>query len=140
MYQISGEIQRIGHVLDGMKGADGIVFFGMRGGMRGNRLVPDVNLAGVRITMRVEPDIDGVRQMPRQSPFATADVENFLARSNQFGDAPEFGPGDPRNAQGPVKISTPIEVQIKSLVALQHRIEEGEAAGRLPQAEVLDTG
>src|SRR5271167_1408253 len=90
--------------------------------------------------MGVEPDIDSMWQMPRQAAFATADVENFIPRSNQFGDAPEFGPGDPRNAQSPVKISTPIKVQIKSLVALQHRIEEGEPAGRFPQAKLVDTG
>src|SRR5580693_2474618 len=90
--------------------------------------------------MGVEPDIDGMRQMPRQAAFATADVENFISRSHQFGDALEFGPGDPRKAQGPVKISTPIKVQIKSLVALQHRIEEGEPARRFPQPELVDTG
>jgi hypothetical protein len=28
-YQIAGKVQRVGHVLDGVKGADGVVFFGM---------------------------------------------------------------------------------------------------------------
>src|SRR5437868_2476395 len=98
--------------------------------MRGNRLVPDVEYSvGARITMRVEPDIDSVRQMRRQGAFAAADVENFISRSNQFGDAPEFGSGDARNAQGLVKVSAPIKVQIESRVALQHRFEEREPAG-----------
>ena len=108
--------------------------------MHGNRLVPDVEPGTLRITMRVEPDIDRMRQMPRQGAFATADVENFIPRSNQFGDALEFGPSDARNAQRPVKISAPVKVQIESLVALQHRFEEGEPAGRFPQVEVVDTG
>ena len=55
--------------------------------MRGNRLAPDVELGSVRITMRVEPDIGSMRQMPRQGAFAAADVENFIPRPNQFGDA-----------------------------------------------------
>src|SRR4051812_3409982 len=100
--------------------------------MRGNRLAPDVELGIVCITMRVEPDINSVRQMRCQGAFATADVENFIPWSNQFGNAPEFGSGDAGNAQGPVKVSAPIKVPIKSLVALQHRIEEGEPAGRFP--------
>src|SRR5437868_1312632 len=96
--------------------------------MRGNRLVPDVELGSVRITMRVEPDIDSIRQMPRQAAFPAADVENFIPRPNQFGDAPKFGPGDARNTQGPVKVSAPVKVQVKSIVALQHRIEKGKPA------------
>ena len=67
--------------------------------MRRNRFAPDVKLGSVRITMRVEPDINSVRQMPRQGAFSTADVENFMPRSNQLGDAPEFGPGDAGNTQ-----------------------------------------
>ena len=108
--------------------------------MRGNRFVPDIEFAGVRITIRVEPDIDSMRQMPRQAAFAAADVENFIPRSNQFGDAPEFGSDDAWSAQGPVKVSTPVKVNIKILVALQHRFEEGEPAGRFPQVEAVDTG
>ena len=108
--------------------------------MVSNSLVPDVEFGSLRITMRVEPDIDSVRQMARQAASATADVENFIPRSNQFSDAPEFGPGDAGNAQGPVKISAPIKVQVKSLIPGQHRIEEGEPAGRFPQAEMVDSG
>src|SRR5437764_5213661 len=108
--------------------------------MRANRFVPDVEPVRVGITMRVEPNIDSVRQMPRQAAFATADVENFIPQSNQFGGAPEFGPGDARNTQGPVKVSTPVKVKIKVLVALQHRFEESEPAGRFPQVELVDTG
>ena len=96
--------------------------------MRDDRFVPDVELASVGITMRVEPDIDSMRQMPRQTAFAAADVENFIPRSNQFGDAPEFGSDDAWSAQGPVKVSAPVKVQVKSIVALQHRIEKGKPA------------
>jgi hypothetical protein len=78
--------------------------------------------------------------MRRQGAFATADVENFIPRSNQFGDPSEFGPGDAGNAQGPVKVSAPIKVQVKGLVPGQHRIEESEPAGGFPQAEIVDTG
>src|ERR1700736_1073484 len=108
--------------------------------MHRNRFAPDVELGSVRITMRVEPDISSVRQMRSQGAFAAADVENFIPRSNQFGNASEFGPGDAGNAQGPVKVSAPIKVQVKGVVALQHRFEEGEPATRFPQAEVVDTG
>ena len=62
--------------------------------MRCNRFAPDVELGSVRITMRVESDTSSVRQMRRQGAFATADVENLIPRSNQFGDASEFSPGD----------------------------------------------
>src|SRR5260370_39084436 len=106
--------------------------------MHRNRFAPDVELGSVRITMRVEPDISSVRQMRSQGAFAAADVENFIPRSNQFGNAPEFGPGDAGNAQGPVKVSAPIKVQVKGLVPRQHRIEEGEPARRFPQAEMVD--
>jgi hypothetical protein len=75
-----------------------------------------------------------------QGAFATADVENLIPRPNQFGNASEFGPGNAGNAQGPVKVSAPIKVQIKGLVPGQHRIEEGEPTGRFPQAEIVDTG
>src|ERR1700751_414254 len=107
--------------------------------MRRNGFAPDVELGSVRITMRVEPDIGSVRQMRSQGAFAAADVENFIPGSNQFGNAPEFGPGEAGNAQGPVKVSAPIKVQVKSLVALQHRIEEGKPTGRFPQSEMIDS-
>src|ERR1700739_1860967 len=100
--------------------------------MHRNCFAPDVELGSVRITMRVEPDIGSVRQMRSQGAFAAADVENFIPGLNQFGNAPEFGPGEVGNAQGPVKVSAPIKVQVKSLVALQHRIEEGKPTGRFP--------
>src|SRR5260370_4390881 len=106
--------------------------------MHRNRFAPDVELGSVRITMRVEPDISSVRQMRSQGAFAAADVENFIPRSNQFGNAPEFGPGDAGNAQGPVKVSAPIKVQVKGLVPRQPRIEEARPALRFPQAEMVD--
>src|SRR5580704_1370536 len=77
--------------------------------------------------------------MPRQGTFAAADVENFIPRPNQFGDACEFGPGDAGKAQGPMKVSAPIKVQVKSRVALQHWIEEGKPAWGFPQAEMIDS-
>ena len=39
-----------------------------------------------------------------------------------------------------MKIPLPIEVEVKALVAREHRIEKGEPAGRFPQAEMLDAG
>src|SRR3989442_4399 len=38
-----------------------------------------------------------------------------------------------------MKISLAIEVEVKGLVARQHRLEEGEPAGRFPQSEMIDT-
>src|SRR5438128_613591 len=76
--------------------------------------------------------------MPRKAAFATAHIENFIPRSNQFGDAPEFGPGNAGNAQRSMKVSAPIKVHVEGLVSGQHRIEEGEPARGLPQAEVVD--
>jgi hypothetical protein len=39
-----------------------------------------------------------------------------------------------------VKVSAPVKIQVKSVVALRHWIEEGEATGGFPQAEVVDSG
>src|SRR5260370_35285811 len=107
--------------------------------MHRNRFAPDVELGRVRITMRVEPDISSVRQMRSQGAFAAADVENFIPRSNQFGNASEFGPADAGNAQGPVKVSAPIKVQVKTRVALRPWIEEGEPTGGFPQPQLMDS-
>ena len=37
-----------------------------------------------------------------------------------------------------MKVAAPIELQVKSLVAHQHRLEEGKPAGRFPQPEIFD--
>ena len=103
-----------------------------------DRLVPDVEFGSGGIAMRVEADINGVRQIPRQAAFSAGNVENFVSWSNQFADAREFGPGDAGKVQCPVKVSAPIKVHVKSLVTGQHRIEEGEPAGGFPQVEVVD--
>ena len=57
--------------------------------------------------------------MRYQGAFATADVENLIPRPNQFGNAPEFGPGYTESAQDPVKVSAPVKIQVKSVVALR---------------------
>jgi hypothetical protein len=103
-----------------------------------DRLIPDVRLGARCMAVRVESDIGCVRQMARQTGFPTTDIKDLLPRSNDLGDPPEFGSCETRSIQCSVKVAAPIELQVKCLVAHQHRLEEGKPAGRFPQPEMFD--
>ena len=81
-----------------------------------------------------------MRQMASQPAFAAADIEDLVPRPGELGDRLEFASREARRRQQSMKIPLPVEIEVKALVAFEHRIEEGEAAGRLPQAEMLDAG
>src|SRR5690348_5942190 len=116
-YQIASKSQRISEMLNGMKGADDVVFFGVGCSVLGNRLVSDVGIGSRRVGMRFEADIGCMWQIRRQRGFATADVENLLPCSNQLGEASEFGPGDAGDTQRAVKVRAPVEVLIEGVVS-----------------------
>src|SRR5437667_8905497 len=81
-----------------------------------------------------------MRQMPRQPALATADIENPLPWSNRLGNPLELGSSEAGSSQDPMKVSAAIEVEVESLVAFEHRIEEAEPARRFPQSEALNAG
>src|SRR5215831_5450031 len=63
--EVACEAERIGDMLDGMEGADHVVFFGVRHRVLRDRLVSDVRLGAYCAAVRVETDIGSVRQMAR---------------------------------------------------------------------------
>ena len=138
LHQITTEPQRVGDVLDDVKRANGVILLGMGGGMLWDGFVPDIGSVGNRWKMEIEADIGRMRQIARQSAFTAADVEHLLSRSNQFGDTAELGPAEAGSAQSPMEIAASIKVEVELLVAGQHRLEEGEPTGRLPQPEMFD--
>src|SRR5262249_61834858 len=114
LYQIASKAERIGDMLNGMQGADDIVFLGMGRGMLGNRLISDVGadvgLASRAVGMRFEADIGCMCQIRRQSCFATADVENFIPRANQPDNAFEFVPRNAGSTHAAVNSRSPDRV------------------------------
>jgi hypothetical protein len=117
LYQTAGEIQRIRDVLDDMKGADDIVFFRMRGSMLGGGLAPDIGLGPRSMRIGVEADINRVGQIRGQRSLAATNIEDLVTPSNQFGNAPEFGPRAPGSAQDVVKVPTPMKIEVKDFIA-----------------------
>ncbi len=130
-----GHVERPGGVLEHLEGARHVVSAGVGLGMGVDVLAqhPGVGVGG---SEGIQAHIVGVGRMTGEDALAAADVEHGLALAHPSGGLLELGPRSVRITTQPlVGPGVAVEGRIERAVALDHRIEEGHAAGRLPEAD-----
>ncbi len=130
-----GHRQGLGGVLQHLEGADRVIGLGVSGRMAVDVLAQDLRARRLGC-VGIDPGVARVRHVQAEGAGAAADVEHLVALRDQMRRGHEFGARRVGIPQQPlVGLGIAIEGRIERLVPLDHRIEEGQAAGRLPEAD-----
>ena len=85
--------------------------------------------------MLLQPDIDGMLDMTGKACGSAPYIQYLLSRGDQRGNSGKVGARHQPLSPGTAFAETPIKILVELRVPDDHRIKEGEAARRLPQAK-----